>query len=96
MYTFTKSNAVDTKEHSKTEIPMDDPDAGGDGFSVDVVIMSKSGMLNIGYFDHQYMHWRWHTDAMEDLNEVDFKWMYHQFNINDNDIITQTTSASDR
>lgn len=44
-------------------------------FSVDVIVYGYD-MLNIGYFDHKSGEWKFHTDTLIDMKEIDFKWMY--------------------
>jgi hypothetical protein len=52
--------------HPKKEI--------GEPFSVDVIILTKSKMLNIGYYNFDTKDWAFHTDTMEDVKE--FIWCY--------------------
>ena len=53
------------------------PEASQDDqtFSEDVIIYGNE-MLNIGYFDFKDHEWKFHTDTLIDMKDVDFKWMY--------------------
>ena len=47
----------------------------GETHSVDVIVMSSMGLLNIGYFDFETEKWGFHTDTLHDMDD-DFRWMY--------------------
>lgn len=57
----------------KTSIP--DYSSDDRTFTEDVIIYGNE-MLNIGYYDFKDREWRFHTDTLIDMKEVDFKWMY--------------------
>lgn len=44
-------------------------------FTTDVIIYGNE-LLNIGYFDYKSNEWKFHTDTLIDMKEIDFKWMY--------------------
>jgi hypothetical protein len=63
--------------YNKPEPSPDDP-----SFSVDVIVMTKDGVLNIGFFNYDLDKWLWHTDTSVDMEElidgepVEFNWIY--------------------
>lgn len=44
-------------------------------FTEDVIVYGYD-MLNIGYYDFKSNEWKFHTDTLIDMKDVDFKWMY--------------------
>lgn len=47
--------------------------------SEDVIILSKDGYLNIGFWNYDTKKWLFHTDTLIDTKKEKFVWMYHSY-----------------
>lgn len=66
------------KIYPKTSHPKRDKNLNGEPLemSVDVFVYSANKMLNIGFYNYDTKDWGFHTDPMEDMDNMDFVWCY--------------------
>lgn len=61
------------KIHNKSEHPTH---VKGEQFSVDVITCDKSGLINLGFYNYDMEKWSFHTDTLQNYDNVEFVWIY--------------------
>jgi hypothetical protein len=59
--------------YNKTEFP---ERKQGEDYSVDVLTCDEDGLLNLGFYNYIEKVWCFHTDTLQNYDEVAFVWMY--------------------